>query len=327
VIAANLVGTTLGDYAIEALLGSGGMATVYRGLDRHLQRPVAIKILAAHTAALPGFVARFRREARLIANLRHPNIVQIYTFGEEQGLIYMVQELLPGPTLEQRIAEARRRRQTLPNEEVTTIISQLAAALTAAHKAGVIHRDVKPANALWNTVGALVLTDFGIAKETAATVTQTESGQVIGTPAYMSPEQGQGLALTPATDIYSLGVILFELLTNQVPFTASTPVAVVLQHIHDQPPSLRALRPDLPPAVEAVVQQALAKDPAQRFRSADALATALQQAWVLANVPMHQLPTQAWNPPARPAANAATYALPWPAPAPCVHCRSHCRPA
>ena len=186
---AKLIGARLGGYEVKDLLGSGGMASVFRGFDPNLQRLVAIKVLSLTAAAMPGFTDRFRQEARLIANLRHPNIVHIYDFGEERGLIYMVQELLPGPTLEQRMADVSRRRARLASDEIITIITQLAGALDAAHAAGVIHRDVKPANALWNAIGALVLTDFGIAKNTVAPVNQTQAGMVMGTPTYMSPEQ------------------------------------------------------------------------------------------------------------------------------------------
>lgn len=320
--APGLIGTTLGGYAVEALLGSGGMASVYCGLDLHLQRPVAIKVLADRAAALPGFADRFRQEARLVANLRHPNIVQIYAFGEERGLTYMVQELLPGPTLEQRMADATQQGQFLPPDKVTAIVAQLAAALDAAHTAGVIHRDVKPANALWNAAGLLILTDFGIAKDLGGAINQTQAGTVMGTPTYMAPEQAQGLPLSPATDIYALGVILYELLTNRVPFTGAQPLAVLLQHAQDAPPSPRTLRLDLPPAVEAVVLRALAKEPAARYASAGALAQALQQAWAPAlAADIHQLATRPWTPGpgtplASPRATPAGAAMPRPAPSP-----------
>jgi len=306
VTAPSLIGTTLGGYEVQALLGSGGMATVYRGLDGDLQRPVAIKVLAPHAAALPGFTERFRQEARLVANLRHPNIVQVYAFGEERGLTYMVQELLPGPTLEEYMADAAQQGRRLSQDEITQIISQLAAALDAAHAAGVIHRDVKPANALWNADGALALTDFGIAKDTIAAISQTQTGMVMGTPAYMAPEQGQGFPLSPASDVYALGVVLYEMLAGKVPFVGSTPQAVVLQHIQNPPPSLGGIRPNLPPAIETVVQRALAKDPQARFASAGALAAALQQAWASPlSVSVHEQPTRVWVPPA-----GAGYAAP-----------------
>ncbi|MCG8350055.1 MAG: serine/threonine protein kinase [Chloroflexales bacterium] len=323
---AKLIGARLGGYEVKDLLGSGGMASVFRGFDPNLQRLVAIKVLSLTAAAMPGFTDRFRQEARLIANLRHPNIVHIYDFGEERGLIYMVQELLPGPTLEQRMADVSRRRARLASDEIITIITQLAGALDAAHAAGVIHRDVKPANALWNAIGALVLTDFGIAKNTVAPVNQTQAGMVMGTPTYMSPEQSQGTALTSATDIYSLGVVLYELIAGQAPFESPTPVGVLIHHIQTPPPSLHSLQPDLPVAVDAVVQRALAKDPAARFSSAGELAQALQRAWTFESDPvsveqpqaLHQQATQAW---------ASRQSPPSPPPAPLVAPRTAPPPA
>jgi serine/threonine-protein kinase len=311
----DLIGRTLGEYAVAELLGSGGMASVYRGLDLHLQRPVAIKVLGPQAAAIPGYADRFRQEARLVASLRHPNIVQIYTFGELHGLTYMVQELLPGPTLDAQIADAARRGAPLAPPVVISIVAQLAAALDAAHAAGIIHRDVKPANALWNADGALVLTDFGIAKDTVGAVEQTQAGLVMGTPAYMSPEQAQGRPLTPASDIYSLGVVIYELLAGRVPFADDSPIAVALAHVQAAPPPLAALRPGLPSAVEPVVQRALAKDPAARFASAGALAEALRRAWDVPQAgPIHELQTQAWTPPVPATRAAPAVVAPRPAP-------------
>jgi hypothetical protein len=316
-----LIGGTLGGYAVEALLGSGGMASVYRGQDLHLQRPVAIKVLSDHAAALPGFADRFRQEARLVASLRHPNIVQIYAFGEERGLTYMVQELLPGPTLDQRLAGAARAGSFLAPGEVVGIVAQLAAALDAAHAAGIIHRDVKPANAMWNAAGALVLTDFGIAKDLGGAIAQTQAGIVMGTPIYMAPEQAQGQPLSPATDVYALGVILYELLTNRAPFEGAQSLAVLLQHVQDAPPPPRGLRPEIRPAVEAVVLRALAKDPAARYPRAGAMAQSLQQAWApaAAAADIHQLATRPWTPVSvTPPAAPPPAARPTPAPAPVV---------
>ncbi len=303
----NLIGTTIGNYEIQALIGRGGMATVYRGVDHTLGRAVAIKMLSEEARTHPGFVERFRQEARLIANLRHPNIVQIYDFGVHNGTPYMVQELLPGPTLEQRIVDAVRSGQPLSPDEVVTITGQLAAALDAAHAAGVIHRDVKPANAMWNALGALVLTDFGIARSTLAPSHQTQIGLVLGTPGYLSPEQAQGLLVTPASDVYSLGVVVFEMLAGRLPFDGDTPMSIAIQHIQRPPPPLRTLRPDIPPAVEAVVLRALAKDPTARFERAEQFASALERAYasveaaVLRSFPaattdIHRQTTVAWQP-------------------------------
>jgi serine/threonine protein kinase len=297
-----LIGARLGAYDIQALLGSGGMANVYRGFDTNLHRAVAIKVLSPAAAAQPGFADRFRQEARLIANLRHPNIVQVYDFGQQDGHTYMVQELLAGPTLEAWISDLAARGVRPTPDEISAIVAQLAGALDAAHAAGIIHRDVKPANALWNDQGRLVLTDFGIAKQLISDANQTQFGVVFGTPSYLSPEQAQSLPLTPASDVYSLGVVLYELLAGDVPFRGVTPMHVAIDHIQTPPPPLPA-RPDLTPAVEAVVQRALAKDPAARFSSANELEQALAHAWVASPTPsvrpgadIHNQATQHWQP-------------------------------
>ena len=273
-----LTGTRLGDYQVRELLGSGGMASVYKGYDPALDRYVAIKVIS--TARQPGdFAARFQREARVVARLRHPNIVYIYHFGVQHDIVYMVQELLPGPTLERHIREAGRRR--MAAERVHTIVGQLATALDFAHSQGVIHRDVKPSNALYNAHGQIVLTDFGIARSPADTTqTATDPGVVMGTPGYLAPEQAiSSVTLTPACDVYALGVVLFELLTGHLPFEADTPMGVVLKHLYDDPPPPSSLRADLPPALDKVVLRALSKEPAERYPSAGALTQALRAAW------------------------------------------------
>ena len=307
----NLIGTRLGNYDIQALLGSGGMASVYRGFDTNLRRPVAIKVLSDAAALQPGLASRFRQEAQIIAGLHHPNIVKVYDFGDLAGINYMVQELLPGPTLEQYLRDAAARGTSIGRDDALAIIAQLAGALDAAHAAGIIHRDIKPANALWNASGTLTLTDFGIAKNTLGDAGHTRAGMVIGTPNYISPEQARGLAPTPASDIYSLGVVLYELLAGKPPFEGDT-MGVVMDHIQTPPAPLRQTRPDLPADVEAVVQQALAKDPAARFNRAAALVAALEQAWP-AVPPMptvgavHEQSTRLWeNKPAAPAPPPAT---------------------
>jgi serine/threonine-protein kinase len=254
------------------------MSTVYQGFDTKLQRPVAIKVLADAVAHQPDCVARFHQEARLLAGLRHPHIVLIYDYGEDQGAVYMVQELLPGPTLEQRIAELKQRDAMLSRDEIIAVARQIGSALDAAHAAGIIHRDVKPSNILWNTSGDLVLADFGVAK-VLEEERLTKTGIVLGTPIYLSPEQAQGWPLGSSSDIYSFGVVLYELIAGHPPFEDATSLGVALSHVQKSPPSLCRSRPDLPSDVEAVVLRALAKRPAARFRSAGELAKALERAW------------------------------------------------
>jgi serine/threonine-protein kinase len=275
---AQLTGTRLGDYHVRELLGSGGMATVYKGYDPALDRNVAIKVIST-TGQPSDFAARFQREARVVARLRHPNIVHIYHFGVQHDIIYMVQELLAGPTLERRIREAGQRR--IAAERVHLIVAQLAGALDFAHSQSVVHRDVKPSNALYNTHGQIVLTDFGIARSPAdMSRTATGPGVVMGTPGYLAPEQAiSSVTLTPACDVYALGVVLFELLIGRLPFEADTPMGVVLKHLYDNPPLPSSLRADLPPALDKVVLRALSKEPAERYPSASALAQALHAAW------------------------------------------------
>ncbi len=275
----NLIGKQLGTYEVCALIGSGGMAQVYRGFDLNLQRPVAIKVLSDLVATQPGFAYSFRQEAQMIARLHHPHIVQVYNFGEQDGLTYMVQELLPGPSLDQHLRSVATRGQLLGRQDIVSITSQLASALDAAHAAGIVHRDVKPGNALWSASGALVLTDFGIAQHNRTDQQQPCTGMLIGTPDYFSPEQAQGAAGTQASDIYALGVVIYEMLTGRVPFHGETHQEVIQQHRTIAPPPLHLLRENALPAVEEVVQRALAKQPEQRFSSAGALAYALKRAW------------------------------------------------
>lgn len=311
--ASNLIGTRFGNYEIQALLGSGGMSYVYRAFDHNLHRQVAIKVLTNAVAAQPGFVDRFRQEARLIASLRHPHIVQIYDLGSEHGYTYMVQELLPGPTLEKRLHDLSVQGTKLNRHDIITVATQLASALDGAHNAGIIHRDVKPSNIMWNAAGSLVLTDFGIAKDTLSNSSQTQTGMVIGTPNYLSPEQAQGLTkLTPASDIYAFGVVVYEMITGKTPFSGDTPMQVVLGHIQHPPPPLQPQRPDMPSGVEAIVQRALSKDPATRFQTAGEFARKLEQNWSAAFVPatgttihgIHDQETYHWpGPSGNPSAN------------------------
>ncbi|NJP07517.1 MAG: serine/threonine protein kinase [Chloroflexaceae bacterium] len=290
------IGHAIGIYEIHELIGQGGMATVYRGYDPNLERPVAIKILSDKAATQPEFVERFHREARILGKLRHPNIVQVYMLGQTDAYTYMVQELLPGPSLERYLQEVSRRNEHISRQDLISTISQIAHALDAAHQQGIIHRDVKPANIMWNAVGEVVLTDFGIAKQLHSDANQTQANIVMGTPNYLSPEQAQGLPVTHYSDIYGLGIVLYQMIAGRVPFNSDTPMGVVLQHIQSMPPSLRPFRPDIPPTVEAVVQRALAKNPKARFNSAGEMARVLKRAWPPVTTPnMTVVPTDVHN--------------------------------
>jgi eukaryotic-like serine/threonine-protein kinase len=297
-----LIGSTFGAYTVLALLGNTNtITTTYRGVDLHLQRPVTIKVLRTRGAP-PDIIGRFRQEARLLACLQHPNIVQIYDFGAQDGLLYIVRELLPGPTLEQRLHKMAAHHIRLSRQEIVELISQLAGALDTAHTAGIVHRNVKPGSVMWNAGGGVVLTSFEIARNTLVPANLAQAGVILGTPQYLAPEQALGQPPTPASDIYALGVVLHELIGGTPPFTGATPLAIALRQIQDPPPPLCPLRPDLPAAVDAIVQRALAKDPALRFASAGELARALAQAWPSPSTAgeqqpphaIHALATQVW---------------------------------
>jgi len=267
-----LIGRTLGPYRIVDQIGEGGMATIFRAYQPGLDRYVALKVLPPLHAQQPGFSERFRREARAIANLHHPNILPVYEFGQEDEYSYLVM----------RYVEEARTLKTVMREGVdldtaVDLIGQIAGALDHAHQRGVIHRDIKPGNVLMDGKWAL-LTDFGLAKMTEASIQLTGSGVGVGTPAYMSPEQGQGGQVDHRTDIYSLGVILFEMLTGQIPHNAETPFAIVLKRVTEPLPIPRTLNPNIPEAVERVILKALAREPSERFSSAGEMAEALKKA-------------------------------------------------
>ena len=268
----DLIGQTLGQYQLIEQIGAGGMATVYRAYQPSLERDVAIKVLPPIHAEQPGFSDRFQREARAIANLNHPNILPVHDFGQEEQYSFIVMRYIEGArTLTEVMASP------LSLSQTTALIGQIAAALAYAHRRGVIHRDVKPSNVLMDGDWAL-LTDFGVAKITEASVKLTDTGVGIGTPAYMSPEQGQGRPVDHRADIYALGTILYEMLTGRLPYEADTPLAIVFKRATEPLPPPRTLNPDIPPAVEQVVLKALAVEPDKRFASAGQLAAALEQA-------------------------------------------------
>src|SRR5579864_5119476 len=263
----------IASYTLLEPIGHGGMAVVYRARQDSLERTVAVKILSENLAASPEFMERFRREARTAANLRHPNVITVFDFGEdERGVPYLVLEYIEGPTLADLMDRG------LEDRRVADLLDQIAAGLDYAHARGVIHRDIKPGNVLLTDDGRAVLADFGLAwLLDGAHLTLT--GGVIGTPEYMSPEQAGGEPIDHRADVYSLGVVLYEMLVGERPFVAETPIAVLLQHLQDAPPSVLDARPDLPLAVGGVITKALAKDPNERYLSAGALAQAFRQAF------------------------------------------------
>lgn len=266
----------IGKYEIVGRLGRGGMAEVLRAYHATLDRYVAIKLLHKFLADDPAFRVRFEREARHIARLKHPNIVQVYDFEFDptDDSYYMVMELIGGETLKDRLLALKEQGQYFPLDETIRIIRDAAAALSYAHKQGMMHRDVKPANLMLDGDGRLVLTDFGIAK-LVSNPQITSTGGMVGTPAYMAPEQGMGELGDERADLYSLGVIMYEMLAGDVPYDADTPLGLILKHVNNPVPSLLELRPDLPPQVDALVRRLMAKQPEDRYATADELVDAL----------------------------------------------------
>ena len=281
-----LIGKQLGNYIIQAEIGRGGMAVVYKAYQPALERYVAIKVLPQQFTFDREFVERFLREARAAARLNHPNIVTIHDVGQADGTYYIVMEYVEGPSL----TDLLHRQGALLPQQVAQIVAQVASALDYAHQQGFIHRDVKPSNVLLGAGGVAKLTDFGIVKAAEGT-RLTQTGTLLGTPEYMSPEQAKGLGVDHRTDIYSLGGVAYEMLAGRVPFTGET-MAVLHAHVYERPD----LRP-LAAGVQGVVGKALAKDPRHRFGSAGAFAQALERA--VAGVPVER---RAVEPPTRVAA-------------------------
>jgi tetratricopeptide (TPR) repeat protein len=271
-------GTRLGKYQLQERLGRGGMAEVYKACQPGLERLVAIKILYPHLADTPDFVNRFRREAQAIALLHHPHIVQVYDFDVEADRHYMVMEYIEGQTLKARLDEYFVRGELMPLPDVLRLFHAVLDAVGYAHDHHVVHRDLKPGNLLIEPEGRPVLTDFGIAKIVGGSGRHTTTGVSMGTPYYMSPEQGQGESGDSRSDIYALGIMLYECLTGQVPYDGDTSITIMLKHIGAPVPALRQVRPDLSPALEAVVTKALAKSPDARYQAAAEMWAALQAA-------------------------------------------------
>jgi len=264
-------GVTLGGrYRLDERIAGGGMGDVWRGTDEVLGRTVAVKILLPALLDEPGFAERFRGEARTMATINHPGVVDVYDYGSDQQLAFLVMEYVEGDALSRTLSRVGR----LTPARTMALVAQAADALQAAHQNGIVHRDVKPGNLLVRPNGTLVLTDFGIAR--SALVGQlTVAGSVLGTASYISPEQASGAVATAASDVYALGVVAYQCLSGHRPFDGATPIEIAMKHVRDTP---RPLPADIPPGVRAIVDRALAKDPGARWPTAAAMAAVARQA-------------------------------------------------
>jgi serine/threonine protein kinase len=272
----SLIGNVIGGrYRIDDLLGQGGMSAVYKGFDPNLKRVVAVKVIHPHLADDPAFIMRFEDEAAAVAQLHHPNIIQVHDFNHDDDLYFMVQEFVPGETLQQLLRRLSEAGELLPLEEAIKYTVDICEATDYAHKRGMIHRDIKPANIMLNVNGNAVLMDFGIVKITGA-ATHTATGAVVGTALYMSPELIRGEVPDARADIYSLGVTLFEMVSGRPPFEADSAMSLMMMHMRDPVPNMHHLRPDAPEDLIAVITKALAKDPGDRYASMAEFSTALQ---------------------------------------------------
>ena len=267
-----LIGQTLGAYLLTEPLGHGGMATVYKAHEAALDRYVAVKVLPQSLASSEDFIQRFRREAKAIAQLNHPNIVPIYSYGEERNIIYIAMQLVEGGTLKHEDG------QVFAAANALKLLAPIARALDYAHQRCIIHRDIKPSNILLSREDWPMLADFGLARTAEASQHLTASGVSMGTPKYMSPEQGKGMSVDYRADIYSLGIVLYELVTGEAPFHADTPMGTIVKHITEPLPIPRQVNPDIPEGVESIILKAAAKDPADRYQSAGEMAEAMESA-------------------------------------------------
>ena len=256
-----LGGTTIDEYTLTDLIGEGGMSAVYRAYQAELERYVAIKILSPELLRQEGYLERFRSEAKMAASLEHPHIVPVYDYGEVDDVMFVAMRLLGGGTLHQRL----RGGQPLPVSDIVSILETMARALDYAHGRGIVHRDVKPGNVMFDEQGTAYLVDFGIAKLVQSDLSLTAENIALGTPSYMPPEQWRGDTLTPAVDQYALAVVGYRMLTGKLPYTAESPPEVMYKHLHETPIPLHQINPNLPSAVDEVFQRALAKEPQNRF--------------------------------------------------------------
>ncbi|OJF14926.1 serine/threonine-protein kinase [Couchioplanes caeruleus] len=286
-------GVTLGGrYRLDERIAGGGMGDVWRGTDEVLGRTVAVKILLPALLDEPGFAERFRGEARTMATINHPGVVDVYDYGSDQQLAFLVMEYVEGDALSRTLSRVGR----LTPARTMALVAQAADALQAAHANGIVHRDVKPGNLLVRPNGTLVLTDFGIAR--SALVGQlTVAGSVLGTASYISPEQASGAVATAASDVYALGVVAYQCLSGHRPFDGATPIEIAMKHVRDNP---RPLPADIPPAVRAIVDRAMAKDPGARWPTASAMASVARQAASSLTTQVHQPAVNGSAPVSRP---------------------------
>jgi len=270
----NLSGQTFGQYELRDILGFGGMGVAYRGYQKSLERLVAIKVLTSALANEPGYIERFYREAKTAAALEHAHIVPVYDYGVQGDISYVVMRLLTGGSLEQRAQQRVQMNKPLPSlGEVSNLLNQLASGLDYAHSKGVIHRDIKPGNVMFDDQGLAYIVDFGIAKLVESTTSFTASGVPMGTPIYMPPEQWKSEELTPAADQYALAVTIYALITGgHLPFEATTPYGMMHKHINEPPTPAQNFRADLPPALTPVLERAMSKRPADRYPTVTAFA-------------------------------------------------------
>lgn len=284
-----LIGQQLDEYQLEGLLGRGGMARVYRGLDVRLNRVVAIKVIDTPFRTDSDYLVRFEREAQAIAQLEHPNVVTVYRFGEANGLLYLAMRYIEGDNLETRLARYRDERRKIVPAEAGRIIREVCAALDYAHEKGVIHRDIKPSNIMLDKKERVILTDFGLALLTE----EGTQGEIFGSPHYIAPEQAVSSAgAVPQSDLYAIGVILYEMFTGYLPFQGVKALDIAMLHLSQPPRPPRTLRPEISPALEAVILRTLAKEPGQRYPNGAALATALDEALHLTPVKEPSAPTR-----------------------------------
>src|SRR3989304_4910795 len=296
-----VAGETVGPYRITEQLGSGGVGTVFKAYHASLDRYVAIKVLHPAFKGDPGFLARFQREARVVAKLEHPHIVPVYDFSDHEGQPYLVMRYIEGDTLKARLA-----RGSLAMDEILKIVQAVGVALSYAHGQGVLHRDIKPSNVMLTPKGDVFLTDFGLARIAQAGESTLSQDSILGTPQYISPEQAKAERdLDARTNISSLGVVIYELLVGRVPYQADTPFAVVHDHIFTPLPMPRTINPNLPEPFERFLLKALAKDRADRFPAVEEMMTALNRAVDESGIKLASSPSTILTTPAAPPVAAA----------------------